>query len=271
LDEAHFETNRKLWDALTEINAASEFYNVVGFKAGENRFDEIEREGVGDIDGKSVLHLQCHFGMTTLSFAREGAQVTGVDFSPKAMALARSLSEETGIPGRFIETNIYELPNVLDEQFDVVFTSYGVLGWLPDIDRWGQIVGRYLKPGGRFFIAEGHPFAFVFDENGDQEPVKYPYFLKEAIFDDDDAAYADEEAKLAYSESYEWQHTMSSIINALLKAGLVIEEMQEYNFCVWKMYEFMVETKKGERYDMPPGRENDLPLMFSLRASKPAS
>src|SRR3954452_15106402 len=132
MDE-HRTVNRAHWDEATDVHVASDFYDVASFKAGTNRLHGIERAELGDVSGKSLLHLQCHFGLDSLSWARLGAQVTGIDFSANAIELARSLSEQTGIPARFIQTNIYDLPEVLSEQFDVVFTSYGVISWLPDL------------------------------------------------------------------------------------------------------------------------------------------
>ena len=136
---------------------------------------------MGEVRGKSLLHLQCHFGLDTLSWAREGAQVTGMDFSPEGIRIARGLAEELNIPARFICCDLYDLPEHLDETFDRVFTSYGVLCWLPDIPRWAQIVGHFLKPGGVFYIAEFHPFSNVFKNDGDETSLElaYPYFNTE--------------------------------------------------------------------------------------------
>src|SRR5919206_2445351 len=153
----YVESNRSLWDGWTRLHAHSEFYDLAGFKAGRSSLKDIELAEVGDVRGRSLLHLQCHFGQDTLSWARLGAEVTGVDFSTEAIRLARALNEELHIPARFIQSNIYALPDVLDERFDIVFTSYGVLAWLPDLDAWGEIVARYLKPGGFFYIVENHP------------------------------------------------------------------------------------------------------------------
>ncbi|MCZ7544594.1 MAG: class I SAM-dependent methyltransferase [Anaerolineae bacterium] len=158
MDERDYmESNRALWDEWTGIHAKSAFYDLEGFKAGRLSLDRVAREGLGDVTGKRLLHLQCHFGMDTLSWARLGAEVTGVDFSEKAIALARALSAELSIPARFVCANIYDLPAALDGAFDIVFTSGGVLYWLPDLVRWAEIVAHYLRPGGTFFLADSHP------------------------------------------------------------------------------------------------------------------
>src|SRR5438067_5957834 len=173
----HTSANRANWDAWAAINAASANYDVAGFKAGKLSLNRIEREELGDVAGKSLLHLQCHFGLDSLSWARLGAAVTGVDFSDKAIALARSLSEETGIPATFVQSNIYDLADNLTGQFDIVFTSYGVLWWLPDLAGWAKVVSHFLKPGGTFLLVEAHPIASMFDPDDPSElKVKYPYF-----------------------------------------------------------------------------------------------
>ncbi|MFW9973572.1 MAG: class I SAM-dependent methyltransferase, partial [Candidatus Odinarchaeota archaeon] len=133
-----FETNLKRWNELVELNAKSRLYDLEGFKSGNSSLLRIELEELGNVMGKSLLHLQCHFGMDTLSWARLGAYVTGVDFSDKAINLARDLSKELNIPARFIQANLYDIPNILHEQFDIVFTSYGTICWLPNLAKWAQ-------------------------------------------------------------------------------------------------------------------------------------
>jgi 2-polyprenyl-3-methyl-5-hydroxy-6-metoxy-1,4-benzoquinol methylase len=155
--------NENLWNHWTDLHAKSEWYDLEGFKAGRLSLGDIEREVLGDVAGKSLLHLQCHFGLDTLSWARLGARVTGVDFSEKAISLARALGSELEIPATFVRSNIYDLPDNLSGQFDIVFTSYGVLWWLPDIKEWAKVVAHFLRPGGTFLLVEFHPLASVFD------------------------------------------------------------------------------------------------------------
>jgi len=178
MDE-YLRNNRELWNEITPIHAQSKFYDVEGFKKGSSSMlYPVEFEEMGDVSGKSLLHLQCHFGMDTLSWARLGAKVTGVDFSDKSIDLARSLSDELGIEADFVCCNIYDLPAKLSERFDIVYTSGGVLCWLPDLKKWAEIISHFLKPGGFFYILEGHPFSCVFDDSPDatELKVKYPYF-----------------------------------------------------------------------------------------------
>src|SRR4029079_9654858 len=177
---ASFTANEELWNAWTAVHAAGDFYDLEGFKAGGWLIRPYEIELLGDVTGKSLLHLQCHFGIDTLSFARLGARVTGADLSPDAIELARVLAGELGYPdARFVRSNLYDLPNTLDGTFDVVYTSRGVLGWLPDIRAWARVVAHFLAPGGTFFISEVHPVAQAFDDGGvapGELRLRYPYW-----------------------------------------------------------------------------------------------
>ena len=166
--------NRALWDQKTEHHFNSEFYDVEGFLQGRSSLNDIELELLGSVSGKTVLHLQCHFGQDTLSLARLGAHVTGVDLSGAAIAKARELNDTLGLGAQFICCDLYELPGILDNQFDIVFTSYGTIGWLPDINRWAQVVAKYLKPGGQFVFVDFHPVVWMF--SNDFSRVQYAYF-----------------------------------------------------------------------------------------------
>ena len=198
-NEKYFKTNLKRWNELVEINAKSKAYDLEGFKKGKSSLFPIETKELGDVRGKTLLHLQCHFGMDTLSLARFGAKVTGVDFSDKAIERARELSEELKIPANFIQANVYDIPNIINEKFDIVFTSNGVIGWLPDLYKWAEIIDYCLKPGGFFYITDNHPFGNLVDEKyKDTFQVGYDYFNdgKPYKFDDDDGAYVDHNIKL---------------------------------------------------------------------------
>ncbi len=263
------ETNRQLWDEYVGIHTRSAFYDVPGFKAGRCSLDEIEREGLGDVSGKSLLHLQCHFGMDTLSWARLGAEVTGADFSDEAITFARSLSEELDIPAEFICSDIYELPKKLDRRFDIVFTSYGVLTWLPDIHRWGEVVGRFLNPGGVFYIVEFHPFATVFDDRdrATELRVHYPYFDEKVMRFDDACSYADGSVELQNNVSYEWMYRIGDVVTALAAAGLRIEYLKEYAHTCEQSLPFLVQGNDG-RWRLPGDDDGSIPLLFALRAVK---
>jgi 2-polyprenyl-3-methyl-5-hydroxy-6-metoxy-1,4-benzoquinol methylase len=182
MDE-RLKTNLAKWNALVPVHARSQMYDVAGFKAGRSSLHELELGEVGDVRGKSLLHLQCHFGLDTMSWARLGAAVAGLDFSGEAIKLARSLSNELKIPARFICADVYDAESAAGEQFDVVFTSYGAITWLPDMRRWAQIIAQSLKPGGFFYIADLHPFASIFNNQDDASAlaIQYPYFRAEMI------------------------------------------------------------------------------------------
>ena len=172
------EANLRHWDGLIPVHERSRFYDVEGFRGGASTLHSIELEELGDVSDKSLLHLQCHFGLDTLSWAIQGARVTGADYSKEAITLARSLASDQRIDARFVVSNIYDLPNVLDERYDIVFTSYGVLMWLPELGPWAEVVSRFLKAGGTFYMVEFHPFAYVFYDGEDVNDlvVHYPYF-----------------------------------------------------------------------------------------------
>jgi len=267
-----FKANKEMWEAYVDIHETSEFYDLKGFLEGKQTLNPIETEEIGDVKGKSLLHLQCHFGLDTLSWARLGASVTGVDFSEKAITLANRISKDTGIEGRFIQANIYDIPKVLseDDQFDIVFTSGGAIVWLPDLEEWAKIIARYLKPGGFFYIREGHPFAYVFDDEPDEPvlKVRYPYFQgKKPLRFQTDASYASAKGeKMEEKTAYEWNHSLSKIINALIGVGLRIEYLHEFPYAAWKALPFMIE-EAHEKWVLPEFKDS-IPLSFSIKASK---
>jgi len=258
--------NQKLWDEWTDINARSKFYGLDAFKQGGTKLGPIIGAEVGDVTGKQLLHLQCHFGMDTLSWARLGAEVTGADFSPKAISLAQNLSNELRIPAQFICSNIYDLPSSLDEQFDIVFATEGVLTWLPDLPRWMQIAAKYVKPGGFLYLADGHPFTWIFDDNCDEMKLKYSYFQAGATEWQEEGSYADRTAALKTTTCYQWQHTMGEIITEVCRSGLRLEYLHEYGHAFFQAYPTMQKGDDG-LWHHPDGDEK-LPMVFTLKAWK---
>lgn len=260
----YLDTNRQLWDAWVKAHVDSDFYDVAAFKAGATSLQAVEREELTDVRGKTLLHLQCHFGMDTLSWAREGALVTGVDFSPDAIRLARALAEETGLAAAFIESDVYGLPEKLNAQFDIVFTSYGVLIWLPDLDHWAQVVAHFLKPGGTFYIVEFHPILEVFDEpEGDLRRSYFP--TPEPTLWHSDGSYGAPNAEISLA-SYQWAHPLGEVVTALVQAGLRIEYLHEFPYSLFDCFPYLEEHAPG-RYGLK-GRPNTIPLVFSLRATR---
>ena len=267
--EEFMRTNRELWDKLAKIHLKSEYYDVEGFLKGRQTLDPIELEELPDLSGKKLLHLMCHFGMDTLSLARLGAEVTGVDFSSEAIELARELSKTAKINARFVCSNIYDLPDNLSDKFDIVFTSEGVLTWLPDLEGWARVISHFLKPGGFFYIFEFHPFAYVFDDENDVTDlrVKYPYFQgREPLKFETEGSYAAEGAETGSLPSFEWNHPVSRIINCLIDAGLTIDFFHEFPVTTFKAFPFMVQNEE-RRWVLPEG-EDKVPLMYSLKATK---
>ncbi|HEX9043434.1 MAG TPA: class I SAM-dependent methyltransferase [Candidatus Limnocylindrales bacterium] len=267
--------NRRLWNALTRINVPSAFYDVASFRDGRNpiRLSDYEREEIGSVAGRSLLHLQCHFGLDTLSWARLGAVVTGVDFSDEAIASARTLAADLDIPARFIHANVYDAPQVLDETFDVVYTSRGVLGWLPDIPRWAQVAARFVAPGGMLYVTEVHPVALAFADDEAVGPgelrLAYPYWSHaEPIRIVPKGSYADRTASTDGLVEYAWDHSLGEVVTAVIDAGLRVDFLHEFDFVEWPM-PFLVEGRDG-RYRLPPDAGGELPLFFSLKATKPA-
>lgn len=263
-------TNRALWDEWTPIHERSAFYDVDSFRQGKTTLHPTELEEVGDVTGKSLLHLQCHFGLDTLSWARQGARVTGVDFSRAAIERARALSDELGIPARFVHSAIEDLADQIGERFDVVFTSYGTITWLQDLHGWGQLIQRHLEPGGLFYIVDTHPFADVFDERPDvgSFEVEYDYFGGEAIEWPVEGSYADRSARVKQRACYVWQHTLGDVVDALLRAGLTLEFLHEFRHCVFQKFPFMTRDEQG--LWRLPAEYDRIPLLFSIRARKPA-
>lgn len=273
--QPYFEANKQLWNQRTAIHKDSSFYDLAEFKAGKNVLTPIELNEVGNVDGKKMLHLQCHFGMDSLNWTRLGANVTGVDFSDVAIKEATQLNEELGLNARFICCNIYDLDpkytrsgktsplEGLGEAFDIVFTSYGTIGWLPDLDKWAEIIAHYLKPGGLFYIAEFHPVVWMFDD--DFTCIKYYYDNRELIITENNGTYTDREAVITGKE-YSWNHSISEVLNALIKAGLKIQSFNEYMYSPYPCFSKTVETEKGKWHIK--GMEGRIPMLYSVKAIK---
>ena len=261
--EQYKNANRSYWDELVAIHAASEFYNLQAFKSGVSTLHSIETTEIDDVQGKHLLHLQCHFGLDTLSWARLGAKVVGVDFSEKAIELAGSLAHEMDIPAQFICSDVYELPTKLNRRFDIVFTSYGVLTWLPDLSAWAKVLARFLKPTGFVYIVDDHPYASMLDEAEDGTVLpSHSYFQSpEPMWLSPGGSYADRTAPVV-NEHYEWHHTLEELVSAVVEAGLVIESLREFPVCSWQRFSAMSKDKDGWwRINGDP-----FPLTFSLKA-----
>jgi SAM-dependent methyltransferase len=266
------EINRRHWDEVVPAHVASDMYRVEQFLAGEDKLKPVELAELDDVRGKTMLHLQCHFGMDTLSWARHhGAVVTGIDFSEQAIAAARSLAAQADVEARFIVSELYDLPNKLNERFDIVFTSYGALCWLPDLARWAQIAAGFVRPGGTLYIVEFHPFAEIFDDAADANElrIRYPYFpAGEPVLVEEDGTYADRSASIENRSKYVFLHPISEVVTAIADAGLRIEFVHEFPFTTDAfnaLYE-QVEPKRA----VLRSHASSVPLLYSLKATRSA-
>jgi SAM-dependent methyltransferase len=262
-EDNYIDINKKAWNQKTEVHVNSEFYDTPSFLEGRSTLNSIELDLLGDLTGKKILHLQCHFGQDTLSLGRLGADVTGVDFSDKAIEEARNLSAIAGVPARFICSDVYNLHEVLNEQFDIVFTSYGTIGWLPDLDKWAKTISHFLKPGGTFIFAEFHPVVWMFDDNF--EKVGYNYFKADAIIESQIGTYADVSAPLE-NEMITWNHAMSEVINSLIKSGLEINALNEFDYSPYNCFRNTEEFEPGKYRIIQLG--NNIPMVYSVKATK---
>jgi SAM-dependent methyltransferase len=266
--DKYIKANLDWWNEAVGVHSQGDTYGLERFKAGGSKLKYLEREEVGEVAGKSLLHLQCHFGLDTLSWARLGAHVTGVDFSEKAIALARSLAEEESLDATFVQSDVYDLPEVLSGQFDIVYASYGVIGWLPDLVPWGKIIAGFLKPGGFFYIAEGHPFMWLLDDTTSDFKLAQSYFSHDVIREEGEGSYADRSAHMEHTVTYGWNHTLSEIFTSLLSAGLRIDFFHEFPFCAWDNFPDMVLGEDGFNRMQDPQKVDMIPMTFSLKATK---
>lgn len=263
--EDFYEINRQAWDLKTGTHARSKFYDLEGFKAGKLSLKDIELQEVGDVKGKSLIHLQCHFGLDTLSWARLGAGVTGVDISGKSIDLAKSLADELNLNALFIRSNLYDIPAVVNEKYDIVYTSYGALNWLEDIGKWAEIVAGLLKPKGTFHMVEFHPYTFTLDDDCN---IERSYFNNIGPIDTmSDELYTDMagENKIPH-RSIEWNHSLAEVIDALIENGLHLKHLHEFPYQVYDCFPNMIEIEPGKWVFKAVGRQ--IPYMYSIKAVK---
>ncbi len=262
----YIDINRQSWNNITDIHLKSAFYDHDNFMKGKTSLNKFELDLLGDITGKKILHLQCHFGQDSISLSRLGALVTGVDLSDKAIETARQIANDTNADVDFVCCDIYSLPTHLDKTFDLVFTSYGAIGWLPDLDQWASIVSRFLKPNGQFVLVEFHPFVWMFDNNF--EKIGYSYFNRGAIIETESGTYADKTADIT-QEFVSWNHSLGEVINSLVKNGLEIDLLNEYDYAPYNCFNSMVEFEPKEfRIEH---LANKIPLVYSIAATKKIS
>lgn len=261
MEPDYIQINRSSWNNKTKVHLESDFYNVKDFLNGKSSLNTIELDLLGDLQGKRILHLQCHFGQDSISLARMGACVTGVDLSDKAIEAANELAEKIKADARFICCDIYDLTNHLNESFDIVFSSYGTIGWLPDLNKWGAVIARYLKPGGKFVFAEFHPVVWMFDDAF--EKVAYNYFNNGPIVETYEGTYAERSAELK-QEYVMWNHGLAEVISGLLNNGLTITKFEEFDYSPYNIFKHPVEVAPG-RYRVETMGDR-IPMVYALEA-----
>lgn len=262
-NDRYFQTNKENWNQRVDVHSQSEFYNLQEFKKGKSSLNPYEIEALDNVQGKSLLHLQCHFGLDTLSWRRRGAKVVGLDFSEEAIKLARALNQEMNLDAEFVCCNVLDTSKHVKELFDVVFTSYGVIGWLPDLKAWGKMIAERLTSKGVFYIVEFHPIVWMFDYQQTPPKLKYGYMQDEVIYEEYKGTYANKEAEIT-SKEYGWNHGLGEIVNSLTEAGLFVEYLKEYDESPYNIIPDLVKTKSG----MFSTKEKLYPLIFSLKATK---
>jgi ubiquinone/menaquinone biosynthesis C-methylase UbiE len=257
------EINRQTWNNKTDVHIASDFYDNEGFLNGKSTLNVIELELLGDISGKKILHLQCHFGQDTMTFSRMDAKATGIDLSDKAIGRAREFASKLNLNTTFICCDVYDLPNHLDEKFDIVFTSYGTIGWLPDLDKWAKVVSHFLKPNGKFVMAEFHPVVWMFDDYFKE--IHYNYFNVETIIENESGTYAERYSDIQ-AQTITWNHPTSEVLNALINNGLELNSFNEFDYSPYNCF------KETEEFETGKFRikhlENKIPMVFSILATK---
>jgi SAM-dependent methyltransferase len=266
-DTRYTEANRATWNLWVTRDTGSDHYkDVERFRATGSSLRPIELAEVGDgVAGASLLHLQCNLGSETLSWARLGAQVTGIDISDEAITVARGLAEESGLSerARFIRSDLYALPETLDETFDLVFASYGALCWAPDLAGWARVAAHYVAPGGALLLIDLHPIGMALhtdssDPSGRRLRIDGPYFHTHE---------PQTEQTPGEPDVYAWSYGLGEVVTALATTGLRVETLHEHPYAHWRQFPQLVES--GDGYWRWPDPANQLPLLFSLRATRP--
>ena len=261
--EDYYKTNKEAWNTRTKIHLHSSFYDLNKFKREVKSVPDLDLSLLGDVRGKSILHLQCHFGLDTLSLSKMGANIVGVDFSEEAIQTAKSLNEELGLNAQFCCCNIYDVPTMLKwQKFDIIYTSYGVVNWLPDLIQWGQVISQMLKDGGKFVIVEFHPILWMFNEEFSQ--VRYAYSRKEPYIVEE-STYTDSENDNR-EKTVTWNHGLAVVLNGLLCNGLQIKSFGEYDYSPFNLFGNMTVEKNGTF--KIAGKNGEIPMLFSVIAVK---
>ncbi|MBX3284848.1 MAG: methyltransferase domain-containing protein [Actinobacteria bacterium] len=267
------ELNRSWWDERTPLHVASPLYDVDAFRAGRESLRPFELELLGDVSGLRLAHLQCHFGLDTLGWARHGASVVGLDFSQPAVDAANGLAADLGLDGRFVCADVYDAVDALGgERFDVVYTGLGALNWLPDLTAWASVVAALVRPGGRLLLAEFHPFSWVFGDGRDLDGFRVvdDYFGGGPSVWDEAGSYADLAADTVHNVTVEHQHPLAEVLSAVVGADFALEAFEEYDHTLFPQFPWLVEDADARCWRLPEGSPR-IPLMYALVARRPAA
>ena len=262
-EQNYININKQTWNNKTDVHIASDFYDMPNFLKGKSTLNSIELELLGDVKGKRILHLQCHFGQDTMTFSRMGAKATGVDLSDKAIERAREFTAQLELNTTFVCCDIYDAPKYIDEKFDIVFTSYGTIGWFPDLNKWAEIISHFLKPDGIFVMADFHPVVWMFDN--DFKEVFYNYFNIEPIIEDESGTYADRYSDIS-AQTMTWNHPTSELLNSLINNGLKINCFNEYDYSPYNCFNHTEEFEPNKF--RIKHLANKIPMVYSIKASK---
>ncbi|HKJ07115.1 MAG TPA: methyltransferase domain-containing protein [Flavobacteriaceae bacterium] len=260
-----FDTNKETWNKKVAFHKESDFYNVNSFLKGKTSLNALELEELGSVKNKSLLHLQCHFGLDTLSWARLGAKCIGIDISEEAIKKAQELASQLKLNSTFKACNVYDVSKEIKQTFDIVFTSYGVVGWLPNLEIWAKIIAEKLNKGGVFYMAEFHPIVWMFDYLEEQPKIKYPYSGSEAIYEEYKGTYANTKADML-SKEYGWNHGLGQVVTALANAGLRVEFLREHYQSPYNCLPNLKQNDDG----LYVFEKNLFPIVYSIKAVKKA-
>ena len=261
--EDYIKVNKQTWNNKVDVHIASDFYENESFLNGKSTLNSIELNLLGDVSNKKILHLQCHFGQDTISLSRLGAKAIGVDLSDKAIERAKEFNTKLELDAKFICCDVYDISNHLNEKFDVIFTSYGTIGWLPDLDKWAKVISDFLKPGGKFVMADFHPVVWMYDD--DFKEVFYNYFNTDPIFEEGSGTYAEKESEIE-NKTISWNHPISEILNALISNNLELNQFNEFDYSPYNCFNETEESEPGKFRIKTFG--NKIPIVYSILATK---
>ncbi|WP_130734183.1 bifunctional 2-polyprenyl-6-hydroxyphenol methylase/3-demethylubiquinol 3-O-methyltransferase UbiG [Flavobacterium sp. J27] len=255
--------NKATWNNKVPIHIDSEFYDMPSFLNGKNTIPAIDLKLLGKIQDKNILHLQCHFGQDSLSLARLGAKVTGIDLSNMAIEKAKELNQQLQLDATFICCDVYDTLQHINKKFDIVYTSYGTIGWLPDLNQWAKIIANSLKPDGKFVFVEFHPVVWMFDD--DFQKIKYHYHNEKPIMEEYSGTYANKNAPIT-TDYVGWNHSIAEVLQALLQNGLQIVRFEEYDYSNYNCFNQTIEFEPGKFRIQH--LDNKIPMMYSLECIK---